>query len=203
MPPRPWCRRKPRSNVAGSDLSEGSSPSSTFVRLFANWTVLVLTTGALAICDCAAPPQRRATAARDTRTTLTVAPGTLEFALPRPVCDSGVRVGDTVTTSVTRPVPQLDHNLYSIGRDTTVPANLRAFLRVSRVGSATGRRWFAVDFAVDSFALDGRQGQATVSPLLVDPEAVSTSEPAGGAMIQCYRARLTGQITSALVLREK
>jgi hypothetical protein len=92
--------------------------------------------------------------------------------------------------------------MISIGRDTTVPAELKAVLRVSQVGPATGDAWFPVVFAVDAFVLDGRRGQVVISRLRIDPEAVHAKESAG-KMVHCYRARLTGETTSALVLSEK
>ena len=62
---------------------------------------------------------------------VSVPEGSLDFALPRTICDASARPGDTLTAQVTRRSPQLlDHgNRYGIGRDTTLPANLIAFLK--------------------------------------------------------------------------
>ena len=163
---------------------------------------LILAAGALLGSACAPAARRPAGSAMDMHSTIAIPAGTFQFALPRPICDSDARVGDTVTTQVTRPsLPEIDHGVISIGRDTTVPANLKALLKVSQVGSATGRGWFPVDFTVDAFILNGRRGHVATSRLRADPEAVNATLP-GGRMVQCYRARLTGETTSELVLSE-
>lgn len=166
--------------------------------------ILILAAGALSGSACAPAAQRPAASATKIHSTMAVPAGTFQFALPRAICDSDARVGDTVTTQVIRPsLPEIDHGIISIGRDTTVPANLKALLRVSQVGSATGRGgWFPVDFTVDAFILNGRRGHVAISRLRADPEAVNATVP-GGRMVQCYRARLTGETTSELVLSEK
>jgi hypothetical protein len=183
-------------------VSNGSSRSATLGSSLRSPAILILAAGTLIGCASAPAAQRPLKPDTDQAATITIPAGTFQFSLPRAICDSDARVGDTVTTRVTRPTNEIDRGMISIGRDTTVPAELKAVLRVSQVGPATGDAWFPVVFAVDAFVLDGRRGQVVISRLRIDPEAVHAKESAG-KMVHCYRARLTGETTSALVLSEK
>jgi hypothetical protein len=199
-----YCPRHVRSSLTRMRVSDASPRILAVVMRLPSRNALVLVGGIFAGSACGGSAKRLAAVAAQSQAALTVPPGTFEFALPRAICDSGSRVGDTVTTRVTRPsLPEVNRGLVSIGgRDSTVPDGLKAFLRVSRVG-ASNTRLFPVEFAVDSFALDRLRGEVVVSWVGPDPEAVNTRRSAAGTMIQCYGGAVTGQISSALVLRER
>lgn len=177
-------------------------PHIAIARLRVGRALLGVTAAIAAVTGCAphALSQNGTTVAM---ASVTISPGTFDYALPRAICYPGARVGDTVTTLLTRPISVLDRGLYYVVRDTTVPADLKAFLRVSRVGAATKRNVFRVDFDVDSFAFGAGRGHVAVTGLLPDPERVHSTLLADRSFVDCYGAQLRGVTKSALVLRPR
>ncbi len=69
-----------------------------------------------------------------------VSPGALEFTLPRVVCFPPSQIGDTVTVLVNRFIPHVVHGDFMVERDSTVPIDLRAFLRLVRPSTTPGEK---------------------------------------------------------------
>ena len=124
-----------------------------------------------------------------------VSPGRIYLHLPRRLCLTTSRVGDTVTTAVTRENWIVESNTMGLRPDSSLPNGVRAFLRINRVGRSDTQS-LGIGFVVDSFGLAGRYGRATMSAIEVDPEKVD----AGGSD-RCYSADLVSEIRDTLRFR--